>query len=122
MKMTLTQANANPTLKGHKLLAVTPWDLSGPAQDFIDGLHSRFPGLEVSWYKIPSGLRNWDEIPEEHSKDVTLLATWNNFPTLDQAPNLQFVQLLSAGADLILKIPVFQNTSIPFCTANGVHG
>lgn len=117
--MTLVRLNANRTLKGHKLLALTPWDTP---QDFLDNLHTRFPDLKLAFHKAPFGMSNWDDIPEDYRQDVTILVTWTCFPTLMQAPNLQYVQVLSAGADFILDSPVFKETEIPFCTANGVHG
>ncbi|EFZ02349.1 D-isomer specific 2-hydroxyacid dehydrogenase [Metarhizium robertsii ARSEF 23] len=117
--MTLIQVNTNSTLNGHKLLAITPWPFP---HDFLGHLHARFPGLSVVLYKAPFGEGNWNDIPEEDKKDVTILVTGTCFPTLEQAPKLQFVQVLSAGADFVLGAPAFKNSNIPFCTANGVHG
>ncbi|KAG8423379.1 hypothetical protein J3459_008467 [Metarhizium acridum] len=117
--MTLIQLNTNSTLNGHKLLAITPWPFP---KDFLDNLLTRFPGLSVALHRAPFGESNWDDISEEDKKDVTLLVTGTCFPTLEQAPELQFVQVLSAGADYVLNAPAFKNSDIPFCTANGVHG
>jgi phosphoglycerate dehydrogenase-like enzyme len=117
--MTLIRTNTNPALNGHKLLFITPWV---PPQEFLAHLHSRFPGLQVAFHKAPFSKGNWDDIPEHDKKDVTLVATSTCIPTLEQAPKLQFVQVISAGADFILETPAFRNTNIPFCTANGVHG
>ena len=35
---------------------------------------------------------------------------------------MAFVQLSSAGANFLPKMPLFAETEVPFCTANGVHG
>lgn len=117
--MTIIRQIANPSLKGHKLLAITPWD---PPQDFLNNIHTRFPDLQVVFHKGGFVLHDWNEIPEDSRRDVTLLVTGVCLPPLEQAGKLQFVQIISAGANLILDKPVFKNTNIPFSTANGVHG
>ncbi|KAK3991071.1 hypothetical protein QBC44DRAFT_349473 [Cladorrhinum sp. PSN332] len=89
--------STNRTLKGHKLLMVTAY-----VQPEWDQGHPPFP--------------------DEEWKDVTLLLTFTVLPTPEQAPNLQFVQLMSAGANHVLEAPIFKNTDVKFCTANGVHG
>ena len=114
-------AAPNRSLKGHKLLLLIP---EAPPQEYLDRLHTNFPGLEVVYHRL-----DWREtktqtlFPEEEWKDITiLLASGNALPTKDLAPKLQYVQLMSAGANHILKNPLFSDTDIAFCTANGVHG
>ncbi|KAI1439800.1 hypothetical protein F5Y02DRAFT_404822 [Annulohypoxylon stygium] len=111
---------SNKDLKGHKLLMLVPWD---PPAGYIDELHKTFPGLEV----IHAIWDTWQEsslpshITEEDWKTVTILLTGPKFPTKEAAPNLKLVQLQSAGANYILNNPLFTDTDIAFCTANGVH-
>jgi len=115
--ITQLAAGPNPTLKGHKLLIVIPMDVPS---SFIDALKSEFPDLEVATHK-----QVWGQVatlPDEDWEDVTILMTFASLPKVEQAPKLQFVQLLSAGANHILDNPVFKNTNVKFCTANGVHG
>ncbi|KAK1770037.1 D-isomer specific 2-hydroxyacid dehydrogenase [Phialemonium atrogriseum] len=114
-------AAPNRSLEGHKLLLLIP---EAPPQEYLDRLHTNFPGLEVVYHRL-----DWREtktqtlFPEEEWKDITiLLASGNALPTKDLAPKLQYVQLMSAGANHVLKNPLFSDTDIAFCTANGVHG
>ncbi|KAI5867913.1 hypothetical protein GGS23DRAFT_608466 [Durotheca rogersii] len=111
----------NKELTGHKLLLLVPWE---PPAGYVDGLRARFPGLEVVH-------ENWDtwsqptlppHLTEEDWSTVTVLLTGPKFPTREAAPRLQLVQLQSAGANFILDNPLFKDTNIAFCTANGVHG
>ncbi|KAI0597585.1 hypothetical protein F4775DRAFT_559762 [Biscogniauxia sp. FL1348] len=111
----------NRDLTGHKLLMIVPWE---PPAGYLDSLHKKFPGLQVQH-------ANWDtwkqttlppDVSDEDWKTVTILLTGPRFPTVEAAPRLQLVQLQSAGANYILDNPLFKDTKIPFCTANGVHG
>lgn len=43
-------------------------------------------------------------------------------PSPSAVPNLQFVQLFSAGSDRVVQSPVFKETEIPFATVSGIHG
>jgi hypothetical protein len=108
---------SNPTLKGHKLLIVIPMDVP---QSFLDATKAEFPDLEVVHQKLEWG--QVASLPDEVWKDVTVLMTLATLPTAEQAPKLQFVQLVSAGANHILDKPLFKDTNVKFCTANGVHG
>ena len=101
------------------LLVITPFR---PAKSWVDALKSKVPGIEVHVYptemyanQIPN------DVPAEVWKKVTALYTWKAFPTRDLAPNLQFVQLHSAGANQILGLPLFKHTDVAFSTSNGVH-
>ncbi|KAK3318086.1 hypothetical protein B0H66DRAFT_224821 [Apodospora peruviana] len=120
----MTLIKSNKTLKGHKLLIVTPW---GVPPDTLDRLKTEFPDLEVDHYTLTLGWAHKTAateppVPVEAWKDVTILLTFNVLPTPDQAPKLEYVQLVSAGANHILKEPIFVDTEVNFCTANGVHG
>jgi hypothetical protein len=111
----------NKTLKGHKLLLLAP---EAPKPEYLDELRRQFPDLEIVVHLV-----EWQttvlpkEFPEDGWKDTTiLLASGNIFPARELVPKLQYVQLVSAGANHILKKPLFSDTDIAFCTANGVHG
>jgi hypothetical protein len=118
--MLIPSTKPNKTLKGHKLLLLSPW----PADtQFIAKLRAEFPDLEcvvhqLGWaQRAPSA-----DFPDEDWRDVTILLTGSALPAPEKAPKLQYVQLVSAGANHILKNPLFTDTNVAFCTANGVHG
>ena len=115
--MTLIQINSNKTLKGHKALLLT----QKPVEEFVQSLQSQFPDLEIVSRQVGAD-RSIASIPDELWKDTTILVTGSGLPTREQAPKLQYVQLTSAGADSVVKSPLFKEKDIAFCTANGVHG
>ncbi|KAI0180562.1 hypothetical protein GGR52DRAFT_249481 [Hypoxylon sp. FL1284] len=111
----------NKDLEGHKLLMLVPWD---PPAGYVEGLRKTFPGLEVAH-------ANWDtwkegalpgHLTDEDWANVTILLTGPKFPTREAAPKLRLVQLQSAGANYVLDNPLFKDTDVAFCTANGIHG
>lgn len=87
--------------------------------------------LEDSWKKrvqeiapdFHLELRLWanvEDIPNELWREVEILFTLNTFPTPEQAPNLRWVQLYSAGADQVFDGPLTKADAI-VTTASGVH-
>jgi hypothetical protein len=118
----LVKTGTNKTLRGHKLLVISPWE--APA-GFLEKLAAAFPDLHVvyhvqGWNSIPPSTA--DDLPDGLWDDVTILMTFSTLPTPEQAPKLEYVQLMSAGANHVLDKPVFRDTEVSFCTANGVHG
>ncbi|KAK3306376.1 oxidoreductase-like protein [Chaetomium strumarium] len=115
---------ANKTLKGHKLLVLAPWK---EPDGFLAELAAEFPDLQVVYRMqqlqvAAAGLPSEAELPEETWQDVTILLTFANLPRPEQAPKLAYVQLMSAGVNHLLDTPLFRDTEVVFCTANGVHG
>lgn len=124
-----TSSSENRTLTGHTLLILSPHPQDA---SFRARLRDRFPDLKVQhvdwdvWRRGPElpdpaavtdtdgGRIVWD--------DVTVFVTGPAFPEVSQAPKLQLVQLQSAGANYVLDKPIFKDTDVAFCTANGVHG
>lgn len=106
----------NRTLKGHKLLVVLPsWK---PSKEDLDAVHTQFPDLEVVTGDIK-------DITKEQWRDVTVLLTGYSRETLpkkEDVPKLEYIQLSSAGANAVVTDPLFTETDVAFCTANGVHG
>ncbi|RTE77633.1 hypothetical protein BHE90_007880 [Fusarium euwallaceae] len=111
---------ANPTLKGHRALILTTVSVpSGP----IDAIRYQFPDLEIITRVAPWGVNDvGDGFSDEDWKEITLLLTPTVLPTVEQAPRIRLVQLISAGANHVLSHPFFSNTKVPFCSANGIHG
>lgn len=101
------------------LLILAPWD---PPAEFISALSAISPGSQIE-----SRITEYysTEIPKDIStetwKKVTILFTWKTFPPKELVPNLEYVQLLSAGCNQIMGLDLFKETDIAFCTANGVH-
>lgn len=114
-----TEGNKN--LDGHKLLVLTK---EAPPADKIEHLKSRFSGLKIEHRAADWGTKELgDGWTDEDWKEVTILLTGNMFPAnKDVAPRLEYVQLQSAGANMLLKHPLFTDSEVQFCTANGVHG
>lgn len=107
----------NKTLHGHKLivLVLPSWT---PSEKDIDEVRSKYPGLVVQVAEL-------DKLTKDDWKDVTILLTGfsrTTLPNKDDVPKLEYVQLTSAGANLVVSDPLFSETDIAFCTANGVHG
>jgi hypothetical protein len=119
--MTPSEQSAKKDLQGHKVFILAPW---APSDDFLERLRSKYPGLKIAHRELPRMRRVADAgIPAEEWKDVTiLLAGGLAIPARELVPKLQYVQVMSAGANRILNHPLFLETDVKFCTANGVHG
>lgn len=55
-------------------------------------------------------------------KRATYLATLDWLPAPSLAHRLKFIQFASAGINHVAKHPIYTDTKIPLCSANGVHG
>lgn len=119
--MTLRRiVDKNPTLNGHKLLILSPFLTP---QATLDALRKRFADLKIVVRQQPFDDGNPNSLVERGEwKDVTVLLTGSALPEREDAPKLSYVQLLSAGVNHLVSKPLFKDTDIPFCTANGVHG
>lgn len=111
----------NKGLYDHVLLITAPWV---PPQAWLDEVHARHPGLRVIFHQLGYGeTLARQSLAEEDWTAVTILLTGGfGLPLPEQMPKLQYVQLISAGANMVLKQPLFADTNIVFATANGVHG
>ncbi|KAG9255538.1 D-isomer specific 2-hydroxyacid dehydrogenase [Emericellopsis atlantica] len=111
---------ANPTLKGHKLLVLNPFPT--PASSF-DPLKETFPDLAIQHVAVD--FHEGDahaKVSDEEWSNVTILMTGSALPKIEKAPKLQVVQLQSAGSNHVHEKPLYKETDVTFCTANGVHG
>lgn len=111
-----TRMPPNKTLKGHKLLSI----LGGwaPSKEQVDEVKHKYPHLEIQ-------IGEKDDITRDEWKDVTILVTGfssQGLPEKDTVPKLQYVQLSSAGANAVVDDPLFKDSDVSLCTANGVHG
>lgn len=96
------------------LLILMPWT---PDPAWVASLGMPVESRKIGMYQteLPG-----DISPETWAK-VTILFTWKSFPTKEMVPNLKYCQLLSAGCNQILGLPLFEETTIDFCTSNGTH-
>lgn len=107
----------NKTLAGHKLLYLLTASWTPPSED-VEAVKQKYPGLELQFSAK-------SDVTKEQWRDVTIIVTGpypESLPDLDDVPHLQYVQLASAGANAIVKHPLYTNTDVAICTANGVHG
>jgi phosphoglycerate dehydrogenase-like enzyme len=74
-------------------------------------------GLQI----VVQPARKVADIPADVWQRTEALLTLRALPTLEQAPNLRWVQLYSAGVNQILKQPLYQEKQVTFTTASGVH-
>lgn len=101
------------------ILLVTNWT---PPQKNVEALKEANPDLEVYSHVTEFTATEFPkEVPEKILKDTRVLLTWKLFPKQEQVPKLEYVQLMSAGCNQIQGLSLFEDTKIPFCTANGVH-
>lgn len=108
--------------KDHLLLAV-------PGQvpsKILDRLRKKFPAIEISSYEVTLTFDAEDirrQLPPNVWDGITLLCTFNAFPKkLEDAPDLDFVQLLSAGSNQIQNHPIYKDSDISIATSSGIHG
>lgn len=104
-----------------KVAVLFPWPVP---EDIRDRWSKKFPNFEfiihVKAFDLTK-LRTTDEISDEDWKDVVALLTPSSLPKPEQVPALHFVQLTSAGANLVIDKPLFTDTKIPFTSARGAY-
>ena len=106
------------------VLAVLPW----PAEQCkkgIEELENEFDHLEVRHYysHFENGKVTVDDIPEGLPAKASYIATLFWLPkTPEDIPNAKLIQFFSAGTNHVAKHPIYVDSDIPLCSANGVHG
>ncbi|KAK4164674.1 hypothetical protein QBC43DRAFT_317313 [Cladorrhinum sp. PSN259] len=90
---------------------------------WIAKIAANHPGIkEIRWvqreWKVPP-----DPLPQDALDGVTLLCTGMPIDAEQSRllKNVRYVQLLSAGADIWIGNPLYQNQDVTFCTSNGTH-
>ncbi|PVI08185.1 hypothetical protein DM02DRAFT_608261 [Periconia macrospinosa] len=104
-----------------ELLLFTPPHSEGEIDDLINEIKEEFPNLDVEFSQVaPDGK---SEVPKELYQRATYLTTFNWLPpNAAAAPNLKFIQFLSAGVNHVAKHPIYTDSKIPLLSANGIHG
>ena len=97
----------------HVVLITAPFEAGR-----LERLQSLSPELHIEWK--PASVDR--AVPDELWQSVEILYTSfaTVLPSQERAPRLRWVQLYSAGADPIVKAPLFQ-ADVTFTTASGVH-
>ncbi|CEI66079.1 unnamed protein product [Fusarium venenatum] len=122
--MTLIVTKTNKSLKGHK--AIILLNTESPKTQ-VEAIQKQFPDLTIKTFIEKKHNEPLEpQFDEKEWKDTTIIltavATVHLLPKPEQVPHLQYIQLTSAGVDHLTKNPLFADTKIPICTANGVHG
>ena len=65
--------------------------------------------------------RLYPTVPDKAWTTVDILFTSNVFPKPEQAPNLRWVQLYSAGINHVVNEPIISADSLEVTTASGIH-
>ncbi|KAM7197106.1 hypothetical protein V8F33_005765 [Rhypophila sp. PSN 637] len=104
-----------PKLNADVLLIHMPFE---PDNAWIAKVEARYPGFKVRWYSRPWGFEKI-ALPEEAYKGVTMLCSPGEPPA--DLPKLRYVQIAQAGADAWINTPLYKNSKVVFCTANGTH-
>lgn len=111
--------------KGKELvLAVLPWPKE-QCKKGIEALEKEFDHLEVQHYysHFENGKLTVDDIPEDLPAKASYIATLFWLPkTADNIPKTKLIQFFSAGTNHVAKHPIYTDSKIPLCSANGVHG
>ena len=106
-----------------QLLLLLPQDEPTEA---VKQLRKKFPQIDIIFHEVSFTFdldKIASELPDGIWDDATILCTLAAFPKkIEQAPKLDFVQLLSAGSNQIQKNPIYTDSKIPIATATGIHG
>ena len=100
------------------LLFIQPF---APPDQWLQTVRQANPGIRVEYHHVEMYAKELPPIPKETWADATILFTWQLFPPKEWVPKLQYIQLLSAGCNQLLGMPLFEDTDIAFCTSNGNH-
>lgn len=106
------------------VLAVLPWPKE-QCQPGIDALEEEFSHLKVQHYysHFENGKITVDDIPPGLPAQASYIATlfWLP-PSPADIPNAKLIQFFSAGTNHVANHPIYKDSKIPLCSANGVHG
>ncbi|GFN13488.1 D-isomer specific 2-hydroxyacid dehydrogenase family protein [Aspergillus tubingensis] len=100
------------------LLFIQPF---APPDQWLQRVRQANPGIRVEYHHVEMYAKELPPISKETWAEATILFTWQLFPPKEWVPKLQYIQLLSAGCNQLLGMPLFEDTDIAFCTSNGNH-
>lgn len=97
-------------------------------KELLGKLRKRFPRIEFSYHQVtfaPYGEHDKSvmQVPESAWKEATVLTTLFSLPkSISDVPNLDWIQLFSAGSNHIQKNPIYKESDFTLTTASGIHG
>ncbi|HBY08161.1 MAG TPA: hypothetical protein DEH22_10385 [Chloroflexi bacterium] len=101
-----------PMSRNINVLVTIPFE-----EKFVNLLRAVSSQLEVSVTKA----RSTDDIPAEVWRQVDVLYTGSILPTLEQAPNLKWIQFHFAGLDRVANAPILQQAGVVTTSLSGAH-
>jgi phosphoglycerate dehydrogenase-like enzyme len=91
----------------------------------LNRLREMSPRLNVEYYPPTASEKGWGStaqpIPDKVWANAELLIAGRGLPKPEQAPNLRWIQLYSAGVNHVLNEPILQSGNVEVTTASGVH-
>jgi phosphoglycerate dehydrogenase-like enzyme len=95
-------------------------------KDVTSSLRKRFPQIDITWVEVDfsfSFADIEDKIPKDVFAKTTILCTFAGLPkNKEDAPDLEVLQLLSAGSNHIQNHWIYTESDVTICTASGIHG
>ncbi|KKK12615.1 hypothetical protein P175DRAFT_0497100 [Aspergillus ochraceoroseus IBT 24754] len=85
---------------------------------FREAIQNKFPDANLEALVLQRG----EPIPTDVSRKATVIVTFTNLPTPEDAAHIKVIHFLSAGLDHLIHHPVLTQTSIPVTTSSGIHG
>jgi phosphoglycerate dehydrogenase-like enzyme len=103
-----------------KVLLVTTELAAGQSSALLKDLETLRPDIHVEFLDK----RPFDELPPGILENTRYLLGFSNFPAPEQVPNLEWVQLFSAGVNHMLNHPLWKwkVDEVKWCNASGVGG
>ncbi|RMZ66889.1 2-hydroxyacid dehydrogenase [Pyrenophora seminiperda CCB06] len=102
------------------VLCTLPWPEESVARA-IKGLKEAFDDVEVKYYC--SNGNSESLVPEDVVGRASYMATLSWLPTSPKSiPCTKLIQFFSAGTNHVSNHPIYTDSKIPLCSANGVHG
>jgi len=96
-----------------------------PDNAWMAKMEAKHPGLQVRWHQHPMPgtieFSKTEPLPRETYQGVTLLCSLAPTHPAELLPNVRFIQIPMAGADLWTKHPFYRARGVTMCTANGTH-
>jgi hypothetical protein len=102
-----------------QVLIISVWSIP---PTLVAEVQSRHPHCNIMSFKVSS----WDDfstVPTAAWAPATVIMAYNlpwQIPL--RSPNLKYVQLVSAASDHMRNHPVYTQSNITICSANGIHG
>lgn len=106
------------------VLCSLPWPEEGARRGII-ALKDAFDDIEVEYIQNvhKNGVSESTTIPKDLLTRASYLATLYWLPLQpSDLPNTQLIQFFSAGTNHVAQHPIYTDSKIPLCSANGVHG